>query len=204
MLGEEELLIERAVRDGAGHRAARRPAADLTGSGWLISQPPELAELVSPSLFAEGRVVVLERAQDAAQEIADAIVGYGKLPADGVVLVVLHNGGGRTKAGKALPAALRKAGADGHRVRRRSPSRADREAFVRNEIRRAGGKTDPAAVAALIDSVGLGPAGARLRGGAAGRRHRRQGRRGGGAPLPPRPRGRDRVRGRGEGDHRRP
>src|SRR5439155_5296720 len=115
--------------------------------------PPELAELVSPSLFAEARVIALTDAQKASQEIADAVLAYAKQPADGVILLVLVAGGVATKAGKALPDALRKAGAaviECNKVTRP----ADREAFVRNEIRRAKGKTDPAAVAALIDSVG--------------------------------------------------
>lgn len=153
VLGEEELLIERAVRAALDTARLADPSADLVRVGVADLTAGELAELVSPSLFAEGRVVAIEGAQDAAQEIADAIVGYSKMPADGVTLVVLHNGGGRSKAGKALPAALRKAGAvvtECDKITRAS----DREAFVRNEIRRAGGKTDPAAVAALIDSVG--------------------------------------------------
>jgi DNA polymerase-3 subunit delta len=65
---------------------------------------------------------------------------------------VLHTGGGR-KPAKDLIGALRSA--DAHVVEcPRITKPADREAFVRNEIRRAGGKTDADAVSALIDSVG--------------------------------------------------
>lgn len=153
VLGEEELLVERAVH--AALQAARLadPAADLTRVRVAELTPPELAELVSPSLFAEGRVVVLEAAQDAPQEIADAVLSYAAAPADGVSLVVLHSGGGRGKAAKALPAALRKAGASVVECARMTRP-ADREAFVRNEIRQAGGRTDQEAVATLIDAVG--------------------------------------------------
>ena len=153
VLGEEELLVERAVRAALDTARLADPSADLTRVRVSEVTPPQLAELVSPSLFAEGRVIALEAAHDANQEIADAIVSYGGAPADGVVLVVLHSGGGRSKAAKALPAALRKAGASVVECQKITKP-AEREAFVRDEIRRAGGRTDAAAVAALIDAVG--------------------------------------------------
>lgn len=153
VLGEEELLVERAVR--AALDAARRgdPSAELTRVKVSELTGPALAELVSPSLFAEGRVIVLESAHDISQDLADAVLAYLKAPADGVTLVVVHNGGGRSKAAKTLPTALKKAGAQVTECARITKP-AEREAFVRNEIRQAGGKTDAAAVAALIDAVG--------------------------------------------------
>ncbi|WP_309115068.1 DNA polymerase III subunit delta [Saccharothrix sp.] len=153
VVGEEELLVERAVRRALA--AARRvdPQADLTRVKVTDLTPPELAELVSPSLFAEGRVIALEGAQDAGKEIADAVLAYAKSPADGVTLVVVHTGGGRSKVAKELPTALRKAGAEVIECPKITKA-ADREAFVRNEIRTAGGKADPEAVGALIDAVG--------------------------------------------------
>lgn len=153
VVGEEELLVERAVRSALA--AARRfdPQADLTRVKVTDLTPPELAELVSPSLFAEGRVIALEGAQDVGKEIADAVLAYVKSPADGVTLVVVHTGGGRSKVAKELPTALRKAGAEVIECPKITKA-ADREAFVRNEIRSAGGKADPEAVGALIEAVG--------------------------------------------------
>jgi DNA polymerase III subunit delta len=153
VVGEEELLVERAVRSALDEARKVDPQADLTRVRVTDLTPPELAELVSPSLFAEGRVIALEAAQEAGKEIADAVLAYAKAPADGVILVVVHTGGGRSKVAKELPAALRKAGA---RVTEcpKITKATDREAFVRNEIRSAGGKTDPEAVAALIEAVG--------------------------------------------------
>jgi DNA polymerase-3 subunit delta len=112
-----------------------------------------LAEMVSPSLFSEGRVIVIEAAQDISQEVADAVLAYIAQPADGIVLVVVHTGGGRSKAAKALPAALRKAGAVVTECPKMTKP-ADRESFVRNEVRLANGRINPAGVAALIDAVG--------------------------------------------------
>ncbi|GLZ39653.1 DNA polymerase III subunit delta [Actinokineospora sp. NBRC 105648] len=152
VLGEEELLIERTIRAALDTARLADSSADLTRLRVADLTAPELAELVSPSLFAEGRVIVLDSAHEATQDIAALVISYAKAPADGIVLVVVHNGGGR-KAGKDIVAALRKAGAVVTDCPKITKS-AEREAFVRNEIRHAGGKTDPAAVAALIDSVG--------------------------------------------------
>lgn len=153
VVGEEELLVERAVR--AALDAARKvdSTADLTRVQVTDLTPPELAELVSPSLFAEGRVIVLENAQDIGKEVADTVLSYLKAPADGVTLVVVHKGGGRSKAAKDLPGQLKKAGAAVTECAKVTKS-SDREAFVRNEVRQAGGKIDSEAVATLIDAVG--------------------------------------------------
>jgi DNA polymerase III subunit delta len=153
VLGEEELLIERAVRETLAAARARDATAELTRARVSDLTAPELAELVSPSLFSEGRVIVLESAQDISQELADAVAAYLKDPADGIVLVVVHTGGGRSKAGKTLPAVLKKAGAEITECPKLTKP-AEREQFVRHEVRRVGGKIDPAGVAALIDAVG--------------------------------------------------
>jgi len=153
VVGEEELLVERAVR--AALEAARKvdPTADLTRVQVTDLTPPELAELVSPSLFAEGRVIVLQNAQEIGKEVADMVLSYVKAPADGVTLVVLHTGGGRSKAAKDLPGQLKKAGAAVTECAKITKP-GERESFVRNEVRQAGGKIDAEAVATLIDAVG--------------------------------------------------
>ncbi|MET7994387.1 DNA polymerase III subunit delta [Amycolatopsis sp. NPDC005232] len=153
VLGEEELLIERAVRSSLDAARAVDSTAEMTRNRVSELTPPVLAELVSPSLFSEGRVIVLDSAQDISQELADAVMAYLKAPADGIVLVVVHNGGGRSKAAKALPAALKKAGAEITECPKLTKA-ADRESFVRNEVRRVGGKIDAAGVMALMDTVG--------------------------------------------------
>jgi DNA polymerase III subunit delta len=153
VLGDEEFLVERALADvlaevkrtDAQAESRRAAVSDLT--------PAELIELISPSLFAEGRVVVLLGGQDAGKEIADAILGHAREPGEGIVLVVVHSGGGRSKSGKELPAALRKAGAEVIECGKITKP-ADRETFVRSEVRRAGGRIDGAAVAALLETVG--------------------------------------------------
>lgn len=153
VIGDEELLVERAARAALDSARLADPEAELSRKPVSDITAAEFAELVSPSLFSEGRVIVLEAAQEAGQEISDAILSYCADPAPGVMLVVLHSGGGRSKAAKSLPSALRKAGAKVTECPKITKP-ADREAFVRNEVRNAGGRIDPAGVSALVEAVG--------------------------------------------------
>jgi DNA polymerase III subunit delta len=155
ILGEEELLVERAVQ--AVVAAARRadPQTEVRRVRTTDLVVGELDELVSPSLFAHRRVVVLDAAHEAGRDMADAVLDHARNlvaegPAEGIVLVVVHAGGGR---GKALLDALRAAGAaviECPRITRFE----DRAGFVREEVRRAGGRISAGAVTALLDAVG--------------------------------------------------
>lgn len=153
VLGDEEFLVERAVLSIVDTERGADPGTELTRAQASELTRPELAELLSPSLFSEGRVIVLEGAQEISQELADAVHSYAADPAESTVLVVVHSGGGRSKVGKGLPAALRKAGAAVTECAKITKA-ADRESFVRTEVRRHGGQIDASAVAALVDAVG--------------------------------------------------
>ncbi len=150
VLGEEELLVERAVEAIVTQARAEDPTAELRRLSPAETTPGDLAESLSPSLFAEGRVVVLLAAQEAGKDLSAAILRQAAdLPA-GMVLVVQHTGGARNKA---LADALRKAGAaviSCDRVTRHE----ERAEFVRGEARRAGGRIAQAAVGVLIEAVG--------------------------------------------------
>lgn len=150
VLGEEELLVERAVEAIVAQVRAGEPAAELRRLRAAETTPAELAEYLSPSLFAEGRVVVLFAAQEAGKEASAAILDQAADLPEGMVLVVQHAGGARNKA---LADALRKAGAavtTCERVTRYD----ERAEFVRGEARRAGGRIAQAAVGVLIEAVG--------------------------------------------------
>lgn len=153
VLGEEELLIERAVKNVLTAAKVADAAADLTSKKVSELTASTFAEMVSPSLFSEARVIVLETAQDISQELSDAVLAYLAQPVEGFSLVLVHSGGGRSKAAKGLPGAARKAGAEVLECAKITKP-AEREGFVRNEIRRAGGRIDPSAVAALVEAVG--------------------------------------------------
>ena len=152
VVGDEGLLVERAV--AAATAAARRQDPDVEVRTLKANEITAgvLAELVSPSLFAESRVVVLEAAQDANAEVTTVLVEYAKAPTDGVALVVVHPGGAK---GKALVDGLKKAGAAVSEAARFKPWENDRRAdFVRNEIRQAGGGITGEALSLLLEAVG--------------------------------------------------
>lgn len=150
MLGEEELLVDRAI--AAAVRAARKldPELERRESPAAGLSPMEFADLVAPSLFAEPRVVVIRQAQESSKDVAAAITQYVTDPVEGVTLVVQHSGAARNKA---LADAIRKAGAAVMTCSRVTRP-AERVEFVRHEIRAARGTTTPEAVAALVEAVG--------------------------------------------------
>ncbi|MFZ2529676.1 MAG: DNA polymerase III subunit delta [Rhodococcus sp. (in: high G+C Gram-positive bacteria)] len=153
VLGEEELLVERAVagivaevRDGSGS-GAQLPVSRLRAGD---ASAPELAELLSPSLFAEERVVVLEAAAEAGKDAVSLILDTAAAPPDGVTLVILHTGGGRAKA---MVVALQKCGAQTHECARVTKA-SERVDFVRAEFRAAGVRVAPDVVQMMLDAVG--------------------------------------------------
>jgi len=150
VLGEEELLVDRAIAGIVEQTRASEPSADVQKVRAGATSGPELAEMLSPSLFAEARVLVLEAAHEAGKETAALIVSAAADLPEAVVLVVAHAGGGR---GKALADALRKANAQVHTCAKitRPPELAD---FVRFELRAAGARPSGDAVPALVDAVG--------------------------------------------------
>jgi DNA polymerase-3 subunit delta len=153
LVGDEEFLVERTVHDIVASLRRTDPLTELRRASVSELTVPELTELLSPSLFGESRVVLLAGAQDAGKDIAGGVLGYAREPSDGLTLVIAHTGGGRSKAAKELPAALRKAGAEVVECGKITKP-ADRDAFVRAEVRRAGGRIDAAAAAALLESIG--------------------------------------------------
>jgi DNA polymerase-3 subunit delta len=149
VLGDEELLVERAVRAVVAAARATDPEVEVRRLRTAEVTAPDLTAALSPSLFAEARVVVLEAAHEAGKDASAAVLAHVVAPGDGIVVVVQHTGGARNKA---LVDALRKAGAQ---VVRCDKLRADERAdFVRTEVRRAGGKIVADAVGVLIEAVG--------------------------------------------------
>ncbi|MGC4791861.1 DNA polymerase III subunit delta [Micromonospora sp. DT178] len=150
VLGDEELLATRAVTEAVAKARGVDPDVDVREyqAGALVVG--EIAEMLSPSLFGGRRVLVLRAGQDARKDLVAALLAYAKNPDPDVQLIVLHLGGAK---GKAFADGLKVAGATvvpaaklkGHR---------DRVAFVRDEIRRAGGKCTDDAAEALIAAVG--------------------------------------------------
>jgi DNA polymerase-3 subunit delta len=152
VLGDEELLVERAVA-GVLRLARQRAGTDDVPVSRLRAGEVsiyQLAELLSPSLFANQRVVVLEAAGEAGKEAAELIASAAADIPSGTDLVVVHSGGGRAKA---LASRLRALGAQVHPCARitKGSERAD---FVRKEFRSLNVKVGDDTVTALLDAVG--------------------------------------------------
>ena len=156
VLGDEELLVERAVADvlrSARKRAGTDPGADNVPVSRMRAGDVgtyQLAELLSPSLFADERVVVLEAAAEAGKDAAVLIASVAADVPPGTVLVVVHSGGGRAKA---LANELQSLGAVVHPCARITKV-SERVDFIRNEFRALGVKVDEETVTALLDAVG--------------------------------------------------
>ena len=110
----------------------------------------DLAELLSPSLFADERLIVLDSAAEAGREAAALIAAAAADLPPGTFLVVVHTGGGRAKA---LAGQLRELGAQVHPCPRITKA-AERADFVRSEFRTLKVRVDDETVGALLDAVG--------------------------------------------------
>jgi DNA polymerase-3 subunit delta len=150
VVGDEELLVSRAIAAVTAAARADDATADVREVEASALHPGELDEMLGPSLFGGRRVVVVRAGQDAGKELASALVAHAADPAEGTVLVVVHAGGAK---GKALAEGLRAAGATEVPCVRVSKLK-DRLTFVRSEVRSLGGRCTDAAAELLLDAVG--------------------------------------------------
>jgi DNA polymerase III subunit delta len=154
IVGEEELLVERAVTavlqgmpEASGGAEAGTGVHDVHAADLAVG---ELSMLTAPSLFGTDCVVIVRGAQDANAAVTTELGQLAAAMPDGVTLVVTHAGGAK---GKALLTALVKAGAsriDCPSIRRFG----ERLDFVRAELARSGRKADDSGLRALIDALG--------------------------------------------------
>lgn len=150
VVGDEELLVQRAVADVVAAARAVDPAVEVRDILTGQLGPGELSSLLAPSLFGEGRVVALRAVHEAAKPVAEELIALLGDPPDGTVLVLTHGGGAK---GRALLDAATAAGAQ--MVRCSKPTRPnERIEFVVSEIRRAGRQISGDGAAALLAAVG--------------------------------------------------
>jgi DNA polymerase-3 subunit delta len=149
-VGQEDLLLDRAVREVVAAARAADPDTDVRDLAPEALQPGTLAELVSPSLFAERKVIVVRGAQDLSADSVKDLKAYLGAPAEETHLVLLHAGGAK---GKGLLDAARKAGAREVACPKMTKP-ADRLGFVRAEFRTLGRSATPEACQALVDALG--------------------------------------------------
>jgi DNA polymerase-3 subunit delta len=164
LLGDEEFLVARAVAEIVAATKSAHPDCEVTDVVGSEVTSGQWAQLLSPSLFGEHRVLVVRQAHEIGKDSAAALQDWvAAIPPD-LVLVIGHAGGNR---GKALVAALKGAGARVVACGKLTGYR-DRLAFVRAELRRFGGRLSvpasgysaedsPEAVAgAIVATVGAG------------------------------------------------
>ncbi len=159
IVGEEELLVERAVSAAVALAAAAAGSdgGDGTGEAANVHDVPaagltagELATLATPSLFGGASVLVVRSAQDATANLAAELTRLARSPLPEMSLVVTHSGGPKNRA---LIADLVAAGA--RRVDCPSIKRfGDRMDFLRAEFRAASRRADESGLRALLDAVG--------------------------------------------------
>lgn len=149
-VGQEDLLLDRAVQQVVAAARAADADTDVRDLTSDQLQPGTLAELTSPSLFAERKVVVVRTAQDLSADTVKDVKAYLGSPAEEITLVLLHAGGAK---GKGLLDAARKAGAREVACPKMTKP-ADRLAFVRGEFRAAGRSATPEACQSLVDAIG--------------------------------------------------
>ncbi|MEO6884795.1 MAG: DNA polymerase III subunit delta [Jatrophihabitantaceae bacterium] len=150
LVGDEELLVGRAIT--AVSAATRRQDPTVTEVEYLGGEldGPELHDGLAPSLFSDARLVVIRAAQDVKVAALAILKPYLVAPTNGTTIVLQHAGGAK---GKALLESVRKGGALEIGCAKLTNPR-DRADFVRNEVRQAGGRIAPDALAALVDAVG--------------------------------------------------
>jgi DNA polymerase-3 subunit delta len=148
VVGEEELLVARAVSAVVQAARAADPDVDVRDVAAGELERGDLDKMLSPSLFGERRVLVVRGAQDLGKDVAAELqAAVGDLP-DDVHVVLTHAGGAK---GKALLTALPQA----RRVDAPKITKAgERRDFVRRELRADGRAVDEEAVTALLEAVG--------------------------------------------------
>jgi DNA polymerase III subunit delta len=149
-VGQEELLLDRAVAQVVAAARAADPDTDVRDLAPGALQPGTLAEITTPSLFAERKVVVVRAAQDLAADSVKDVKAYLAAPIEEVALVLVHAGGAK---GKGLLDAARKAGAREVQCAKLAKP-AERLAFVKGEFRAAGRSATEEACRALLDAIG--------------------------------------------------
>ncbi|UZN05358.1 DNA polymerase III subunit delta [Cellulomonas sp. S1-8] len=148
--GPEELLAERACERIVALARERDPDVEVTRVDAATYATGELTVLTSPSLFADGKVLLVEGVERAGDALLLDAEAYLASPVPDVVVVLRHAGGQRGK--RLLDAAKRAQVPTVGCEQVKSDS--DKAGFVSEELRRAGRRADARGVRALVDAVG--------------------------------------------------
>jgi DNA polymerase-3 subunit delta len=149
VLGEEELLAERAVAAAVSAASARLGPGTSVEEVRAGGLPDGFAMgLATASLFGGGRVVVVQEADGLDGPAREAVLALAADPASSTAVVLRAAAPGRQ--GKFFKDVQQHAATV--LVARLKPS--ERTSWLRAEVRRLGRKADEQAVSALLDTVG--------------------------------------------------
>jgi DNA polymerase-3 subunit delta len=144
--GGESILADRAISEiianHGGHTLTQLSADEI--------ELGAITDALAPSLFGDERLIVIKEIQDLAAELSDEIAAYLEAQEEGIELVLWHKGGVK---GKALVDKIKKFSP---RIIACDVIKKDSEKseFVKSEFARLDRKVTPAAVTALIGSLG--------------------------------------------------
>lgn len=149
-LGDDEFLRARSSADLIAAARKADPSIEVQEISASGSDPGHLADMLGLSLFAQSRLVLIDGAQEATKDFAEAVAQAVESRDHDLLLVLTHNGGARNKA---LIERVKRAGATIHDCAKLTRHE-DRLRFIRREAERAGGSISAAATAAILDAVG--------------------------------------------------
>ncbi|MDO5025885.1 MAG: DNA polymerase III subunit delta [Trueperella sp.] len=146
----EPAFGDRAVAQLRNQLREADPNIDITKVDAERYQTGQLATLVSPSLFAEARAVVVYNLEQLNSELQEDLLSYLKNPVSDVTVILRHNGGVR---GRKVLTELKKQKVPTLEI---APLRnnADKARAVTDDVRAAGRKMTTDAVGALVDALG--------------------------------------------------
>jgi len=150
VVGDEELLVSRAVSAVVRAAREREPETEVRDLDASSLQPGDLDEALSPSLFGDARVVVVRGSQDLDKSQHAGLVAQASDLPEGMRMVVLHAGGVKAKN---LVTSLVGAGArriDCPKVTKLS----ERKDFLRRELSADGRRVSEEGVQSLLEAVG--------------------------------------------------
>jgi len=150
VIGDEELLVERAVARVVASVRAEDPEADIRELAAAELEAGQLAELTSPSLFGDRRLLVVRDVEQVVKEVVEELTAALREARDDTQFVLVHKGGARGRA--IVDAAL---AAGGRRVECAKLARAaERVEFVKAEFATLGRTITDDGARALLDAVG--------------------------------------------------
>jgi DNA polymerase-3 subunit delta len=148
--GAENILATRAIARIKAALVDADPDLEVHDIDAADYAAGELLTVASPSLFAEPRLIRIERVEAASDAFLTDALAYLEHPADEATLVLHHRSGVR---GKRLLDAVRGGLGDGVEILCTELKRdRDRVEFMQSEFREAGRQATPGAVHALVDA----------------------------------------------------